>query len=440
MIFEIDRDSIAAIRNPELRAYARRYQEIYEHFKEQVHETGIGIDTQDYRKEAESRIERLKAAGAVGRNGDRSIHLNRISPACVACQTAIGSLTFFISLMCHRNCYFCFNANQENYSYYQEHARDCVNELNQIHADGQALRYIGLTGGEPLLHKAETIAFFKEAKRLFPESHTRLYTCGDHADEATMAKLRDARLDEIRFSLRLHDFEKGNRHSFKRIEKARTYIPKVMVEMPVMPGGMPQMKEILTELDRMGIHGINLLEFCFPFHNADEFNEKGYVVKWPPYRTLYEYWYAGGLPISRSELDCLELLEFAIAEDLELGVHYCSLENKHTAQLYFLNSRPEVPHTHYFSKKDYLLKSAKVAGKDVPRVADRLVAHGYRGFRLHDDGILEFHVSQIEGLRDIDIDIGLSSSVLEDRDACIVLRELKVDLTYPQVFDMGQDV
>ena len=44
-----------------------------------------------------------------------------------------------------------------------------------------------------------------------------------------------------------------------------------------------------------------------------------------PFPVLYDYGYAGGLPLAGSELLCLELLEYALDEGLSLGVHYLSL-------------------------------------------------------------------------------------------------------------------
>jgi len=44
-----------------------------------------------------------------------------------------------------------------------------------------------------------------------------------------------------------------------------------MVEMPVIPGSLEEMKDLLKKLDSLGIFGINLLEFCFPLNNAQVF-------------------------------------------------------------------------------------------------------------------------------------------------------------------------
>src|SRR5690606_10509589 len=154
--------------------------------------------------------------------------------------------------------------------------------------------------GEPLLYKDQTVEFFRHGRKLFPQAHTRLYTCGDYVDEPILQALKAATLDEIRFSIRMHDTPKAREHTLKEIELAREYIPQVMVEMPVPPGSGDEMRALLLELDRIGIFSINLLELCYPLINADEFNQRGFQAKARPFETLYDYCYAGGVPIARS--------------------------------------------------------------------------------------------------------------------------------------------
>ena len=95
------------------------------------------------------------------------------------------------------------------------------------------------------------------------------------------------------------------------MEMARRYIPCVMVEMPVMPDAEEAMRALLHRFDGIGVWCVNLLELCFPYHNAEAFRERGFLLKDPPYRTLYNFWYAGGLPVAGSELVALRLLSFA---------------------------------------------------------------------------------------------------------------------------------
>jgi pyruvate formate-lyase activating enzyme-like uncharacterized protein len=441
VIVDITEETLNRIQNPVFASYAAMYLQIYSDFMGQVQATGIEIEDQEYSAEREEALKRLESKGASFRNDGRSIVINEISPACVACREGIGSATFFVSLKCHRACYYCFNPNQVEYEYYSQNKRNLVEELAEIKAQGQRISHLAITGGEPMLHKQDVLACFRYASEEFPQTYTRLYTCGDHVDQETLGQLKDVGLDEIRFSIRMHDLEKSKRHTLEQISIACDYIPTVMVEMPILPGSVETMKGVLTDLNDIGIHSINLLEFCYPFGNADEFNKRSLKARKKPFVTLYNYWYAGGVPIARSELACLSLLEYALDRGLEIGVHYCSLENKLTGQNYQQNHGKPTPETAYFSERDFLLKSAKVFGQDISRVKRRLQKNGYRAFvrnRKHD--YLDFHVSQIPALSGMDVEVGVSTGTLETRSDGDYLRELKVDLTYPDRFDPVVDI
>ncbi len=211
--------------------------------------------------------------------------------------------------------------------------------------------------------------------------------------------------------------------------------------MPVLPGSYELMKGVLDELERLEIFGINLLELCFPMAKAEEYNRRSFRLKTPPYRVLYDYWYGGGLPVANSELECLDLLQYALDRKMSLGVHYCSVENKHTGQIYQQNKQAAKPALTTFSKTDYFLKSAKVFGEDIPKVREKFKKHGYQHFTLNKDyGYLEFPVQQIKSLGKLDVEIGISYQVLEQRGGEPYLRELKVDYTTPQTFDLAHDV
>lgn len=441
MILDVTKSTLPEVKNPVLQEYANTYVQIYDDFLDQIWAMGLEIEAQDTSAAVAQKIDDLRKKGATIRNNDKSIYVNRISPSCVACQTGVGSSTFFISLKCHRDCFYCFNPNQEEYEYFREHTRDTITELDEMRKTNPRMGHLALTGGEPLLYKDETVRFFDHARGLYPNAQTRLYTSGDHIDREILESLQKAGLKEIRFSIRMHDLAKGLRHTYDRIELAREYIPSAMVEMPVLPDTLDEMKDVLLELDRLGIFGVNLLEFCFPLNNVEAYREKGYQIKARPFRVLYDYWYAGGLPIAGSETICLELMDFAIEAGLKLGVHYCSLENKHTGQVYKQNSGHTLPKNMYFSQRDYFLKTAKVFGEDVPAVRQVFDKAGYRDYAINEEhGSLEFHVNRISSLKKLEIAIGISSHVIETRENGQVLRELKVDITTPQTFRLSKDV
>ncbi|HJH74072.1 MAG TPA: hypothetical protein OIL86_09050 [Eggerthellaceae bacterium] len=71
-------------------------------------------------------------------------------------------------------------------------------ELEQAHAMGARFRCLAITGGEPLLHPEQVNAFLRHAGQLYPDAHTRLYTCGDLLDERSLQELAESGLDEIR--------------------------------------------------------------------------------------------------------------------------------------------------------------------------------------------------------------------------------------------------
>jgi len=436
MIVDIDRDTLPAIRNPDLRAYAARYVDIYDRFMAQVRASGIEVDSHDYAAELAERVERLRAHGARFRNDGKSVVANSLSPACVACQQGIGSATFFISLQCHRSCFYCFNPNQEGYAHFSAQQRNLPEELAQLQASGQPVRHLALTGGEPLLHPAETVEFFRVARERFPQVHTRLYTTGDQLTPTLARDLRDAGLDEIRFSLRLHDTDRARQRTFSRIALARPLIPSVMVEMPILPGTFADMQTGLIELDRLGVDSINLLELCYPFNQAAAFNQRGYQVKAHPYRVLYNYWYGGGLPVARSELECLDLVIFALESGLRMGVHYCSVENKHTGQIYQQNAEQRLDPAYSFSERDYFWKTAKVFGSDIRKARKALRAARHAPPPpAGGQACLEIPLRELGALKGLDVEVGLSFNVMEARADGQYLRELKLALVRPDSFD-----
>lgn len=438
MITEISRSTLKEIHNAAFAAYARQYLDIYDRFLDQVQGLGLDFDPVDSRPETAQRIASLLDKGARSHNGGRALFVNRMAPACVACETGVGSATFFISLKCHRQCFYCFNPNQEEYESFQGKLRDVSAELEELRRSGQGARHLALTGGEPLLHREEALGFFRTARRCFPEAGTRLYTSGDFVDVTLLSELRDAGLEEIRFSLRLQDSEQVRRSGLERIALATRYLPRVMVEMPVLPGRLDDMKDILLRLDEAGAFGINLLELCFPFHNAEAFGRRSLRLKNPPYRVLYNYWYAGGLPVVGSERDALEVLDFALERRIRLGVLYCSLENKHTGQLYQQNAAGPVPETHRLSPRDYFLKSAKVFGNDGERVKIAFRRQGFKGFVENAHlGYVEFPPAKVRDLAPglPNLEVAISSGVMESREDGRYLREVKVDLVRPGTFD-----
>ncbi|PWC12190.1 radical SAM protein [Brenneria corticis] len=435
----ISQQTFQRIADPDFARYAERYIEIEKNTLRAIEQYGLAFDTAaEYRQESRKLQRQLRDKGAVFANSGKSIHINWISDACVACRTGEESYTAFLSLKCHRNCYFCFNQNQQDYEYYQHHLRQAAREVRQMSQQGAPLRYAALTGGEPLLHKQAATDFFAQLHDEFPAVHSRLYTAGDPLDRDTARKLQQSGLKEIRFSIKIDDPPEKQARIMRRIRLARDFIPTVMVEMPVIPGTLAQMRQLLRELDDIGVDGINLLEFCFPLSNAETFRHLGFELKYPPYQVYYNYWYAGGLAIANSENTALALMLFALDNGLKLGVHYCSLENKHTGQIYQQNHGRPVDDSYYFSPHDYFFKCAKVFGRAIDAVTAILAAHRQPVKRIAQYNCIQFHPSAIALLGELDIEVCLSLNVVERHSAAEnYIKEVQLQHVTPSMFALS---
>lgn len=433
----------------ELREYAKRFEKVKVDFEAAA--TSFGLPFAAPRKDGTSGItaaalraravENLAARGAHVENDGKSIWLNWLSPACVACRTGERTESFVTSMQCPRNCFFCFNPNQPNYEYYRTRENPLTQDLLDKYGRGERYDFVAVTGGEPLLHLEKTTAFLRLARELYPSAHTRLYTSGYRMDDAAVRALAEAGFDEVRLSVKLDDPKAGVDEALRVVERCVGRFGAVMVEMPVFPDHVDAMKRLLVGLDEAGAAGINMLELGFPFHNAEEFKRRGYLLKPDPYRVVYGYWYSGGLPIEGSERAALSLVEFALNAKLSLGVHYCALENRLTGQVYQQNA----PAASSFplrtmSPRDHFLKSAKAFGAAVKPVRAALDELGLGAqtdsLDAPSGSFLEFPLSSLEPLasRLPDVAVGISYGIAEQADGAYVLRELKLEQTTPAAF------
>lgn len=320
----------------DLREYRESFDETEKELEVSIEKFGLPFE----REESSPRLSRDQVSHACAchcENGGSSIWRNWISPACLACRTGEQTASLFVDLRCTKSCYFCFNRNQPHYERFCSYRRDIILELNQAHASGAKFRYLAVTGGEPLLNKARVVSFFTHAKELYPDVHLRLYTNGDLLDRRTLRELASSGLDEIRFSVKPSDFDSSQEHTLSAMEKAVVAIPNVVMEVPVIPDGTAELENLMQRADSIGVRGINLLEFCYPLHNAKEFQKRGFELRKRPYKYPYRYRYSGGIPVAHSESEALRLIQFAAVENLRVGVHYCSADNRVSAQVNLQN-------------------------------------------------------------------------------------------------------
>lgn len=345
--------------------------------------------------------EELVKRGVEVRNAGASLSFGFLSPACIECTGNKGSETFSTTFKCHRDCYFCFNKNVSDYEKFFKEGCPWQEGLDRARSENDSLACIGLTGGEPLLQFSDSMRFLKEAHERFPMAHRRMYTSGDLLTEDMARDLRDVGLDEIRFSVKDDDSEDQQARVLNAMRIAKRYIPTVMVEMPIIPGAEDHMKELLREFAEIGIDGINMLEFCFPFSNWEDFSSRGFLLRNPPFEVMYDYGYSGGLAISGSEQLILKLMVWAIDEGLDIGFHYCSLENKHRSEIRIKNERASgISRCLTFDEGDFFLKCAQAYGIDAEVVKEALDGCGCSDYILDEAAqSISFPLGYLDSMR-----------------------------------------
>ena len=411
------------------------YRGIEEDFLASLKAQGLVFAEEDREKAESNRLMgMLEEAGARIRNGRASVVLGDLSRGCVACTGACPSRTFAITNNCHRDCYFCFNPNQRDFAYYCEHDFPWRRQLEELAGEPEAADSIALSGGEPLLNPKEVLAFFKRARELFPNAHLRMYTSGDLLSERLLEDLRGAGMDEIRFSIKLEDSDVLRERVLGFMETATRLIPTVMVEMPVIPDTEEEMKALLLRFDKIGIFGVNLLEFTYPMWNWEAFDSRGFKLKNPPFEVVYDYTYAGSLAVAGSEELALSLMLWSHEKGLHPSLHYCSLENKHRGQIRKANEPFAHANPNYaFDYDDFFLKTVVAFGHDRPLIRQALARVGSRTF-TNDDASesLSFHPrfanSVLHCLREEgrDVQLYLSCNVVEKHGDENVFRELSL--------------
>ena len=90
---------------------------------------------------------------------------------------------------------------------------------------------------------------------------------------------------------------------------------------------------------------------------------------------------------------------------------------------------------------DWHRDSAGVPGSDRRAVIEAFRQQGFAGYTRDERyRYVELPVSQIPSLRDLPLEVGISSAVIENREGESDIRELKLDLTTPQQFDLAADL
>ncbi|MFW9935036.1 MAG: radical SAM protein [Candidatus Thorarchaeota archaeon] len=246
-----------------------------------------------------------------------SPYVGKLTKGCRECIKG-AKLVLFVTGKCAKNCYYCpiseercdqdiIFANELEVKEIQQ----AIVEAKMINATG-----MGITGGEPLLELARTITFIRTFKEVFGSGfHVHLYTGLEPVPLDAVKQLLDAGLDE----LRLHRFRIGK--DFKELKKLIKGQGKLGLEIPIIPGMQEQLRNLLRELDELGIDFVNLNEMEFTSGNASQLQKRGFQLDSDTIAA-----------VQNSEQEAIDLLEWA-ATNTALNIHFCPLSLKDGPQL-----------------------------------------------------------------------------------------------------------
>ena len=167
-------------------------------------------------------------------------------------------------------------------------------------------------------------------------------------------------------------------------------------------------------IDNIGIYGINILEI------------------------LYPYTYAGGVPVAISSVECLQVMLYAVEKNMKMGLHYCSLENKLTSQVYHANFNVSKSEIEYFSQNDFFIKVAKGYNEDI-NIIKKVLQENKKEYIIYDEEkIIEFNPENISLLKDYNMELGLAYLAVDydNQLKSKVMREYQIDKVIPSLFDI----
>jgi pyruvate formate-lyase activating enzyme-like uncharacterized protein len=94
-------------------------------------------------------------------------------------------------------------------------------------------------------------------------------------------------------------------------------IANVTVEIPAIPEDLAQLKNMVIELDSLGVNYLNLHQLRLtPYNFKNLFNRK------------YTFLHGQSITVLESELTALEIINFVFQRGLRLAVNYCSFHYK----------------------------------------------------------------------------------------------------------------
>jgi len=259
-------------------------------------------------------------------HGD-SQYIRPLSPACSMCSQG-SKMVVLVTGLCNANCFYCplsFEKGGKDRIFADEwelknetDTEKLILEAKYIDATGA-----GITGGDPLVVYNRTKKYISLLKENFGSNfHIHLYTSGlKNSDK--IPNLINAGLDEIRFHPMYNSWNDMNRNLLSdTIKNIIDNSVDVAIEIPAIPKMEKEIISLIKWADNKNLSWVNLNELEFSERNADIFIKKGYQNKNDV-----------SAAVLGSQETAVNVLNQIKKEDINIGVHYCSVSFKDGVQL-----------------------------------------------------------------------------------------------------------
>ncbi len=238
-----------------------------------------------------------------------------MSPGCRLCGNGDWSC-LFINGICNARCFYCPSTqNQKGLpmtsSLEFKTPGDYVDYVRTF-----GIRAVSFSGGEPLMTFDRVVQYLKALRaKITDPLYVWMYTNGLLVTEDKLKMLADNGLDEIRFDI------SADHYRLEALKKAVGIIPCVTVEIPAIPEDLENTRQVIKQLYDEGVDYLNLHQLrCTP-HNLPRLIKRGYTFVHGPRATVLE-----------TELTALELMRYALENNIALPINYCSFAFRHQFQ------------------------------------------------------------------------------------------------------------
>ena len=245
-----------------------------------------------------------------------SLVVGNVPMGCKLCRKG-SKMVLFVTGLCNSNCFYCPLSQEKSGKdviFADEmpitNDSDVLYEVEAIGGEGA-----GFSGGDPLckLERTEHYISFLKANR-GENFHIHLYTSISNVENSVLQRLADVGLDEIRFHPQTRDWS--------GIEKALQLDMDVGIEVPALPNGFENLKEVGQRADDIGISFMNLNEL-----EASETNFERLAALGMRLTSMESASIEGSSNVAK------EFVQWASENLDQLDVHFCTARFKDTIQM-----------------------------------------------------------------------------------------------------------